>query len=72
MTKGSNKYGDANWEKGMPSEQYIESMDRHWSQYISGDRSEDHLSAFMFGINGLMDNDRKDGIKSDHYFKLIN
>ncbi len=69
MTKGSNKYGDANWEKGMPNEQYIESMDRHWSQYISGDRSEDHLSAFLFGINGLMDNERKEGVKADSYFK---
>ena len=69
MTKGSSKYGDSNWEKGMPNEQYIESMDRHWSQYISGDRSEDHLSAFMFGINGLMDNERKAGLKPDCYFK---
>lgn len=69
MTKGANKYGDSNWEKGMPNKQYIESMDRHWSQYISGDRSEDHLSAIIFGINGLMDNERKDGVKVDHYFK---
>lgn len=72
MNLGSIKYGDGNWEKGMPTNQYLESMDRHLAAYMEGDRSEDHLSAIIFGINGIMQNEKKEGINSDYYFKLLN
>ena len=72
MTKGSVKYGDGNWTKGMPSDQYAESIDRHWAKYINGDRSEDHLSAIIFGIQGIMLNEKEEGIKEDYYFKKTN
>lgn len=68
MTKGANKYGDGNWEKGLPTECYLESIDRHLAYYMEGDRSEDHLSALLFGIFGIMENEKKQGIKSDYYF----
>lgn len=68
MTTGANNYGDKNWEKGMPSDQYLESVDRHLARYIDGDRSEDHLSAIIFGIQGCMINEQKEGILDDHYF----
>lgn len=68
MTKGANKYGDNNWLKGLPNECYLESVDRHLALYISGDRSEDHLSAIIFGIQGCMVNEEKEGIKANHYF----
>lgn len=70
MRLGANKYGDSNWELGMPSNQYLESVDRHLASYMEGDRSEDHLSAIMFGIQGCMINEQKDDIKSDYYFNL--
>lgn len=70
MTKGALKYGDKNWELGMTTESYIESIDRHWAKYLNGDRSEDNLSAIIFGINGIMENEKKEGIKEDYYFKL--
>jgi len=72
MTKGAQKYGDSNWTLGMPSEQYLESVDRHLALYLAGDRSEDHLSAIIFGIQGVMLNEEKEGAKADHYFKKTN
>ena len=69
MTTGSNKYGDSNWEKGMPIPSYLESIDRHLAQYMDGDRSEDHLSAIIFGAQGCMMEEKKEGVKADHYFK---
>ena len=72
MNLGAQQHGDKNWEKGLPDESYTESMDRHMAQYIMGDRSEDHLSAIIFAVNGLMDNERKAGVSVDYYFKLCN
>lgn len=68
MTKGANKYGDGNWLKGLPTECYLESVDRHLAAYMIGDRSEDHLSAIIFGIQGCMVNEMNDGQSADHYF----
>lgn len=70
MTIGAKKYGDLNWQKGMPTPQYLESVDRHLAAYMEGDRSEDHLSAIIFGIQGCMVNEQKEGIKADSYFNL--
>lgn len=69
MTTGAKKYGDKNWEKGIPTECYLESVDRHLARYLAGDRSEDHLSALIFNIQGCMLNEQKEGISDDHYFK---
>lgn len=67
---GAMKYGDGNWLKGMPTDQYLESVDRHLASFMEGDRSEDHLSAIIFGIQGCMINEQKEGISSDYYFNL--
>jgi hypothetical protein len=72
MTTGARKYGDSNWEKGMPTDQYLESIDRHLAAYMDGNRSEDHLSAIIFGIQGCMINEKNEGMPSNHYFKSIN
>lgn len=69
MTLGASKYGDKNWLLGMPTDQYLESVDRHLALYLKGDRSEDHLSAIIFGIQGCMLNEEKEGILSNHYFE---
>lgn len=68
MNKGAKAHGDNNWLKGLPSSSYLESADRHLAQYISGDRSEDHLSALIFNIQGLMINEESEGISYDYYF----
>jgi len=45
---GANKYGDRNWEKGMPFSRYTASMFRHVIAWMKGDKSEDHLSAIAW------------------------
>jgi hypothetical protein len=69
MTAGAKKYGDDNFIKGIPTKVYLESLDRHLAMYYNGDRSEDHLSAIIFGAQGCMLNEQKEGISEKHYFK---
>lgn len=69
MTKGARNYGDNNWEKGIPSSCYLESLDRHLAMYLNGDRSEDHLASIIFNTQGVMINEQKEGIKVNEYFK---
>lgn len=47
---GAKKYGDHNWQKGIPASRCISSALRHAWQYLIGDFSEDHLSAVVFNI----------------------
>ncbi len=71
MTLGASKYGDSNWEKGIHTKVYLESLDRHLASYMENDRSEDHLSAIMFAINGIMDNEKNEGIPANYYFEKL-
>lgn len=41
--EGADKYGDFNWEKGMPVSDLLNHAIRHMYAYLSGDRTEDHL-----------------------------
>jgi len=66
---GSSKYGDGNFLKGIPTEVALESLDRHLAAFMEGDRTEDHLSAIIFGVQLCMLNEQKEGIQSDFYFK---
>lgn len=54
MARGAKKYGDRNWEKGMPTERFLASAYRHLLQYQIGDREEDHLSAIIFNIQAII------------------
>ena len=54
LRKGAEKYGDRNWEKGIPTWRLIASGLRHVYQYIAGDRTEDHLSAIIFNFGALV------------------
>jgi hypothetical protein len=72
MNKGAKKYGNFNFTKGIPTECYLESLDRHLAMYMSGDRSEDHLSAIIFNTQGCMLNEEKEGIKANYYFEKTN
>jgi len=42
---GARKYGDNNWQKGIPIKRLLESALRHLNSYLIGDRSEDHIIA---------------------------
>jgi len=52
--RGSLKYFDRNWEKGMPVSIFLDSGLRHLFQYLDGDTSEDHLAAAAWNILGAM------------------
>lgn len=52
--RGAEKYGDHNWQKGMPYRRVYASLFRHLMQWATGDRSEDHLAAVVFNAFALM------------------
>jgi hypothetical protein len=54
MAKGAKKYGDRNWEKGMPVSIYIASLFRHLLAYQMGLRDEDHMAAVMFNAQAIL------------------
>ena len=48
--EGAKKYGDNNWQKGIPVNCYIDSAVRHYLKYLRGDRDEPHDRAFCWNI----------------------
>ena len=50
---GSLKYGDRNWEKGIPCHSFADSAMRHFVKYMDGQRDEDHLIAAIWNLCGL-------------------
>lgn len=59
-TKGAKKYEENNWKRGIPTERFKESMERHMMQYLLGENDEDHLAATVFNIFGIMWNEFKE------------
>ena len=47
---GCLKYGDRNWEKGIPVHCYIDSGVRHLVKFYRGDSDENHKLAFVWNI----------------------
>lgn len=47
---GCHKYGDRNWEKGIPLHCYIDSGVRHYLKYLRGDMDEPHDRAFVWNL----------------------
>lgn len=68
LRMGANKYDKNNWQKGQPDESSLESLHRHLAKYEMGDRSEDHLSAIIFGIQLIMKNEQASGVEVDAYY----
>ena len=52
--EGCKKYGDRNWEKGIPLHCYIDSGVRHYLKFIRGDNDERHDRAFLWNMLGLL------------------
>lgn len=50
---GSKKYGDRNWEKGIPCHSFADSALRHLVKYLDGWTDEDHLIAAVWNLCGL-------------------
>ncbi len=58
---GAVKYGDRNWEKGMPVDVFIDSGLRHLFQYMMGERDEDHLCAASWNLVCAMEMEERYG-----------
>ena len=48
--EGCNKYGERNWEKGIPVDRYIDSGVRHYLKHLRGDTDERHDRAFVWNL----------------------
>ena len=47
---GAKKYGENNWQKGLPVSCYIDSALRHYLKYLRCDEDEPHHRAFVWNI----------------------
>lgn len=56
MGRGAVKYGDRNWEQGMPISRFYASALRHLFEFgdPNGDRTEDHLAGVLFNVMAIM------------------
>lgn len=48
--EGAEKYGENNWQKGLPANCYVDSALRHWLKFKRGDQDERHDRAFVWNI----------------------
>ena len=48
--KGCQKYGDRNWEKGIPIKNFMDSAQRHLTEFELGFEDENHLIAALWNI----------------------
>lgn len=48
--EGAKKYGEHNWQKGIPTHCYIDSAVRHYLKNSRGDTDEPHDRAFVWNI----------------------
>jgi hypothetical protein len=48
--EGAKKYGENNWQKGIPAKCYIDSAVRHYLKWLRGDKDEPHDRAFVWNL----------------------
>ena len=48
--EGAKKYGENNWQKGIPANRYIDSAVRHYLKWLRGDNDEPHALAFVWNL----------------------
>jgi hypothetical protein len=48
--EGAKKYGENNWQKGLPVNCYLDSAIRHYLKWRRGDEDENHNSAFCWNL----------------------
>lgn len=52
--EGAKKYGEHNWQKGIPEQSYIDSAIRHFLKWHRGDSDERHDRAFVWNVMCLL------------------
>jgi hypothetical protein len=48
--EGCKKYGERNWQKGIPLHSFVDSAIRHYLKFLRGDDDERHDRAFLWNI----------------------
>ena len=51
--EGARKYGDCNWQRGIPASQMLNHAIRHIYLWLEGDSTEDHLAHAAWNILGV-------------------
>ena len=51
--RGAERYGEYNWQKGIPCHSFVDSALRHMLKYMDGQTDEDHLIAAIWNLCGL-------------------
>ena len=52
--EGAKKYGEWNWQKGIPTHSYLDSAVRHYLKWADGETDEPHDRAFVWNLLCLM------------------
>ena len=52
--EGAEKYGEHNWEKGIPAHSFVDSAIRHYIKLRRGDKDERHDRALIWNLLGLL------------------
>ena len=71
---GGRKYGERNWERGMPFSRFVDSAKRHLAKFAMGLGDEDHLAAIIFNIQAIIhfqELGRKDLDDMPHYLSGV-
>lgn len=53
--KGAEKYGENNWQKGMPYSRFVDSALRHIYCYLEGKQEEDHIAMAAWNLMAVME-----------------
>ena len=51
--RGAERFGEYNWQKGIPCHSFVDSALRHLLKYMDGWTDEDHLIAAIWNLCGL-------------------
>jgi len=54
FSDGCAKYGERNWEKGIPCHSFVDSAIRHYLKWYRGDDDEPHDRAFIWNLLCLL------------------
>jgi len=62
---GAVKYGERNWERGIPINSFVDSGLRHLFKYMAGMNDEDHLVAAAWNIMCALETEERFGWNFD-------
>lgn len=71
-TRGAKKYGDHNWQKGMPYSRYLDSAERHLLAFKKGETDEDHLAQACWNLMSILHHQEAGPEGLDDLIKYVN